>query len=135
MANVLDDLGVRIATAISGTVGTDIFKSTLPPSPDACVSLFESGGLAPEKRFGTKGIEWERPAVQVVVRGAPNDYATARATIQTIYESIAEIETEDLSGTRYYLSNPQQNPFALGVDEQERPTVAFNVLLTKDKNA
>ena len=135
MANVLDDLGVRIATAISGTVGTDIFKSTLPPSPDASVALYETGGLAPEKRFGTKGIEWERPAVQVVVRGAPNDYSTPRATIQTIFESLAEIETEDLSGTRYYLSEPMQNPFALDVDEQDRPSLAFNVILTKDKNS
>jgi len=135
MANVLDDLGVRIATAISGTVGTDIFKSTLPPSPDAAVALYETGGLAPEKRFGTAGIEWERPAVQVVVRGAPNDYATPRATIQTIYENVAEIETEDLSGTRYYLSEPMQNPFALDVDEQDRPSLAFNVILTKDKNS
>ena len=135
MANVLDDLGVRIATAISGTVGTNIFKSTMPPSPDAAVALYETGGLAPENRFGTKGIEWERPAVQIIVRGAPNDYATARATIQTIYESIAEIETEELSGTKNFLSDPQQNPFALNVDEQQRPSVAFNVILTKDKNS
>ena len=135
MANVLDDLGVRIATAISGTVGSNIFKSTMPPSPDAAVALYETGGLAPENRFGTKGIEWERPAVQIIVRGAPNDYATARATIQTIYESIAEIETEELSGTKYFLSDPQQNPFALNVDEQQRPSVAFNVILTKDKNS
>ena len=135
MANVLDDLGVRIATAISGTVGTNIFKSTMPPSPDACVALYETGGQAPEKRFGTKGIEWERPAVQVVVRGAANDYETARATIQTIYENVAEIETEDLSGTRYYLSEPLQNPFALDVDEKERPSLAVNFLLTKDKNS
>jgi len=73
--------------------------------------------------------------VQVVVRGAPNDYATPRATIQTIYENVAEIETEDLSGTRYYLSEPMQNPFALDVDEQDRPSLAFNVILTKDKNS
>ena len=135
MANVLDDLATRIATAISGTVGTNVFKSTMPALPDASVALYETGGLAPENRFGAKGIEWERPAVQVVVRGAPGDYQTARTTCQTIFENVAEIETEDLSGTRYYLSSPQQNPFALDVDEQERPSVAFNVILTKDKNA
>ena len=43
MANVLDDLATRIATAISGTVGTDVFKSILPPEPDAVVSVFETG--------------------------------------------------------------------------------------------
>ena len=135
MANVLDDLATRIATAISGTVGTDVFKSMLPAVPDAAVALYETGGLAPEKRFGSAGVDWERPGVQVVVRGAPGDYQTARTTSQTIFENVAEIETEDLSGTRYYLSDPQQQPFGLAVDEQDRPTVAFNVLLTKDKNA
>jgi hypothetical protein len=134
MANVLDDLATRIATAISGTVGTDVFKSTMPTSPDAAVALYETGGLAPEKRFGAAGVDWERPAVQIVVRGAPGDYETARTTSQTIFENVAEIETEDLSGTRYYLSDPLQNPFALDVDEQDRPSVAFNLLLTKDKN-
>jgi hypothetical protein len=135
MANVLDDLATRIATVISGSVGTDVFKSILPPAPDAVVSLFESGGLAPEKRFGTKGIEWERPAIQIVARGAPDDYATPRATLQTVFESLAEIETEDLSGTRYYLSEPLQQPFALDRDAQSRPSIAFNILLTKDKNS
>ena len=135
MANVLDDLATRIATTISGTVGTDVFKSMMPALPDAAVAIIETGGLAPEKRFGTKGIEWERPAVQIVVRGAPGDYETARTTSQTIFEDVAKIETEDLSGTRYYLSDPLQEPFGLSVDEQDRPTVAFNVSLTKDKNA
>ena len=135
MANVLDDLATRIATTISGTVGTNIFKSKMPVTPDAAVALYETGGLAPEKRFGTKGIEWERPAVQIVVRGAPGDYQTARTTSQTIFEDVAKIETEDLSGTRYYLSDPLQEPFELAVDKQERPTLAFNVILTKDKNA
>ena len=135
MANVLDDLATRIATAISGTVGTDVFKSLLPATPDAAVAVIETGGMAPEKRFGTKGIEWERPAVQVIVRGAPGDYETARTTCQTIFENVAEIETEDLSGTRYYLSEPLQNPFSLDRDEKSRPAVAFNCLFTKDKNS
>ena len=135
MANVLDDLATRIATAISGTVGTNIFKTKMPVLPDAAVTLYLTGGLAPEKRFGSAGIEWERPSVKIDVRGAPEDTETALATSQTIFEDIAEIETEDLSGTRYYLSDPQQQPFQFSVDKQNRPTVGFNVILTKDKNA
>jgi hypothetical protein len=132
VANVLDDLATRIATTISGTVGTNIFKSTMPTTPDAVVALYETGGLAPEKRFGTKGIDWERPAVQVVVRGAPGDYETARTTIQTIFEDVSKIEAENLSSTRFYLSDPLQEPFGLTVDDQDRPTVAFNIIFTKD---
>ena len=135
MANVLDDIATRIATTISGTVGTDVFKSMMPALPDAAVALYETGGLSPEKRFGSKGIDWERPAVQIVVRGAPGDYQTARTTSQSIFEDVSEIETEDLSGTRYHLSDPLQQPFGLNVDEQDRPTVAFNIIFTKDKNA
>ena len=135
MANVLDDLATRVATAISGTVGTDVFKSTMPPTPDACVSLLETGGLAPTRALGTAGIQYERPGVQFLIRGAPNDYATPRPPAQTLIENLATMETEDLSGTRYYLSENLQQVFPLDVDEQERPTLAFNMIFTKDVNA
>jgi hypothetical protein len=135
VANVLDDLATRVATAISGTVGTNIFKSTMPPTPDACVSIIETGGLAPTRAFGTAGIQYERPGIQFLIRGAPNDYETPRTTAQTMFENLATIETEDLSGTRYYLSENLQEPFPLDVDEQERPTIAFNMVFTKDVNA
>ena len=135
MANVLDDLATRVATAMSGTVGTDVFKSMMPPTPDACVALIETGGLAPTRALGTAGIQYERPGVQFLIRGAPNDYATPRATAQTLIENLATIETEDISGTRYYMSENLQQPFPLDVDENARPTIAFNMLFTKDKNA
>ena len=64
-----------------------------------------------------------------------NDYATPRATAQTLIENLATIETEDLSGTRYYMSENLQQPFPLDVDENARPTIAFNMIFTKDKNA
>ena len=132
MANVLDDLAVRIATTISGTVGTDVFKSTMPALPDACVTVMETGGLAPTRALGTAGVQYERPGVQILVRGAPADYETARTTAQTVWENLATIETEDLSGTRYYMSENLQEPFPVNVDEQDRPTVGFNMIFTKD---
>jgi len=135
MANVLDDLATRVATTISGTVGTDVFKSMLPATPDACVALIETGGLAPTRALGTAGIQYERPGVQFLVRGAPNDYQTPRTTAQTLFEDLATIEAEDLSGTRYYISENLQEPFPLDVDENRRPTIAFNMIFMKDKNA
>jgi len=135
MANVLDDLATRCATAISGTVGTDVFKSELPPSPDVCVGLVETGGLAPTRALGTAGIQYERPGIQFLIRGAPNDYQTPRTTAQTLFENLATIETEDLSGTRYYLSENLQGIYPYDVDENHRTTMAFNMLFTKDVNA
>ena len=135
MANVLDDLATRVATAISGTVGTNVVKATMPPTPNACVALYETGGLAPTRAFGTAGIQYDRPGIQFVVRGAPYDYQTARTTAQTIFENLATIETEDLSGTRYYLSENLQEPFPRDVDDLARPYIAFNMIFTKDKNA
>jgi hypothetical protein len=132
MANVLDDLAVRVATVISGTVGTNVFKSTMPSIPDVCVSIIETGGLAPTRALGTAGIQYARPGIQFLIRGAPNDYETPRTTAQTLFENLATIESEDLSGTRYYLSANLQEPFPLDVDAQERPTIAFNMIFTKD---
>ena len=90
VANVLDDLAVRIATVISGTVGTNVFKSTMPALPDACVTVVETGGLAPTRALGTAGVQYERPGVQILVRGAVADYETRLVDGQRQHQNLQE---------------------------------------------
>ena len=49
---LLDDIGDLLTTGSIGTVGSDVFLSLLPDTPDQCVSVFETGGSAPLHTMG-----------------------------------------------------------------------------------
>lgn len=66
---VLDELATHLATQLSLTVGTNLFKGSMPASPDTCVVITEYGGSPPVIGFGnTTGVAIEYPHVQVRVR-------------------------------------------------------------------
>jgi len=132
MATVIDEIGTRLATAISGTLGTNVFQGMMPPTPDVCAAVYETGGLGGIEVLGTAGITFEQPGVQVVFRGNVDDYASARTPAQTAFNNLKTIQTEDLSGTRYDLTTMMQQPFALGPDENGRPRIVFNIIFQKE---
>ena len=135
MANVLIEIGAKLAALGLGTVGTDIFLGELPASPYACGVVYEYGGIAPEKSFSTSTLRFETPAVQVVFRGLPGDYASPRAKAATAFAGLAAIEATTLSGTIYYEITPQQSPFMLTRDENECVLIATNYLCQKEISA
>ena len=55
MATVIDEIGTRLATAISGTLGTNVFQGMMPPTPDVCAAVYETGGLSGIEVLGTAG--------------------------------------------------------------------------------
>ena len=132
MATVIDEIGTRLATAISGTLGTNVFQGMMPPTPDVCAAVYETGGLGGIEVLGTAGITFEQPRVQVVFRGNVDDYASARTPAQTAFNNLKTIQTEHLSGTRYDLTTMMQQPFALGPDENGRPRIVFNIIFQKE---
>jgi|TARA_R110000824_G_scaffold1386_10_gene7084 hypothetical protein len=132
MATVIDEMGTRLATAISGTLGTNVFQSMMPATPNVCAVVYETGGMPGIEVLGTAGITFEQPGVQLVFRGNVQDYESARTPAQTAFNNLKTIQSEDLSGTRYDLATMAQQPFSLGPDEQGRPRVAFNMILQKE---
>lgn len=77
---LLDAIGTILQAAAVGTVGTDIFKGTMPETPDACIAIYEYGSQSPERIMGGVGnmVSCEIPAFQVCVRG-DNEHQTAGA--------------------------------------------------------
>ena len=59
--------------------------------------------------------------IQILVRGAPYDYATARGWAQDIYLSLGHIRNQALSGTYYFWVMPIQSVFKLRDDDYARP--------------
>jgi len=128
----LDELGAYLATEMTLVVGTTIFLGSLPPKPDVCLAIRETGGSPPTGGLGTTGIQYEFPSVQIVVRGAPDDYETPRTTAETAYRKLAEIEAESLSSTAYLMAMPLQSPFFLQQDKNDRLLIAFNAAIEKE---
>jgi hypothetical protein len=106
-----------------------------------CGAVQEFPGLAPEIGFGTGGIQWETPSVQVVFRGAPGDYNGPRLKAEAAYLALAAVGTEVLSagvgGTSAFYHNvhPQGAPSQLVRDDKDRAYIGFTVLCEKEPSA
>lgn len=116
-----------------GTLGT-IVIGEMRPTPDVLGAIYEYGGLSPEHKFGVVGIGYERPSFQLCFRGAPNDYASPRAKAEIAWRALAAVQPGAIpSGTTEYLTiDPQQSPFSLGKDENNRYEIACNFWVVKE---
>jgi hypothetical protein len=132
---VLEEVGAFLAAAGLGVIGADLFLGKLPNDPPACGAVYEYGGFAPEGQFGASGIRHETPAIQVVFRGEPHDYAGPRAKAKTAFVALTNVETQSLSGTFYHWIHAQQSPFLLQRDDAERTLIACNYLCEKEPSA
>ena len=134
---LLDDLGQYLQTEGLGTLGTTLFLGGLPvdapnvATPDAITALVETPGFAPQYVHTPVGVSWEQPVVQILTRGAPYDYATARTWAQDIYLALGRIRNEQLSGTYYFWVSPLQSVFELRTDDYARPIMSFQVRVGK----
>lgn len=129
---LLDEIATKLAALGCGTVGTTIYKGAMPATPDACCTIYETPGLAPEYSFGEAAPTQETPGIQVVFRGAPDDYATPRALAQTAFDGLSAVMVESLSGTAYHWIQPTGSPFLFRRDENRRPYIAINFLAERE---
>jgi hypothetical protein len=134
---LLADLGDYLSSGGCGTLGTDLFRGQMPPTPDAAVCLYETGGVAPIYSMGNTAGQAvvERPRVQVVVRGEQYGYEAARAIAQKAWLLLDKLPSRTINATRYLWGSCAQSPFLMQVDEQGRPWLAFNADLMKDMSS
>ena len=80
------------------TMGSDLFVSSEPTSPANCVTLYDTGGVAPRQDYD--GDTWiSYPSVQVRVRNAA--YLTGAKVMSDLRAVLKQIVHVSLSGTRY----------------------------------
>lgn len=131
--SLLAEVGMHLASLGLGTVATSIFLGHMPDAPSVCCSLHEYGGAPAELGFGVAGVQFEHPGLQVRFRGEPRDYEAPRANAESAYRGLAAVQAQTLGspGTYYHLVVPQQSPYLLERDGQERCVIACNFLVTK----
>jgi len=129
---LLDELGAWLAAAPQsiGVAGTDLFLGSTPDSPDACTTVREYAGEAPERTLGPS-TAYEQPRIQIVCRAGKDDYAAARTKAEAVYKVIDKAELT-LSGVHYLRIEPLQSPFTIGRDENDRWLIGFNASVMKE---
>lgn len=133
MANVLTEVGTYLASQLSLTQGTTLFLGGIPETPDVMLAIQEYPGEAGDYQFGAAGLRWEYPRIQIVCRGAPNDYSTPRDQAASAHTALAAISVSSLTGTEYLLAMPLQPPNGiLGQDDSGRWRISFNCRVWKE---
>ena len=131
--SVLTDIGTYLNDASISTqdltLGTNLFLGRLPETPDNCVGVIQTAGVAPTDTFGTSFPPLETQGLQTLVRATT--YATAEALAVELMKSLASVANQTLTSTLYLKIEAQQSPFALERDNQERLVMSCNFLVTK----
>lgn len=126
--SVLEAIGNYVDTNNSSlTLGVNLFLSKMPQAPDACVAIFEYEGMPPIENFGEGGFSISRPSVQIMVRGAREDYVGARDLAETLRVQVSSISNTILSSVGILRIASMGSIMPLGVDELERPVIVFNM--------
>lgn len=121
-------------TAASLTTGYEVVRGKMPATPDKVIALTEGGGSGQQRFLGdTPPIE--EPTLQVLVRGAADDYDGPRLTIERIYQALSGYGGLTLSSVSYLSFTPLQPPFPLRRDNNQRVEFAVNFLVQKGLSA
>ena len=134
MATILESVGDFLqntssafgAHASQGTLGTNIFLAVLPDDPDACVAIYENAGSSPTFTMGTGGIRIDYPMLQIICRGAREDYPTTRDKAEAIRILLASVLEQSVSGVHIMRVEPMGSINLLGVDPKYRPLISVN---------
>jgi hypothetical protein len=131
-STILEAIGSKLQTDGIGTLGTNIFLSLMPDTPDVCVAVYEYAGLAPLDTFGASvTVALDRPSIQVMTRASRNDYVTGRDKAVDVRNSLAKISNQSLSGIQILRIAPTSAINSVGLDEKDRPlaTISFTAVV------
>ena len=130
---VLDDIGAYMVTNVTDTtltLGTNLFLGRMPTDPNTCVAIYETGGNDPTDVFGANTAPpIENAGVMCHTRAAA--YSDCQSLAVDIMKTLSKVINETLTSTYYYKVEPEQSPFGLERDEQERMVFSCNFTAVK----
>ena len=125
------DIAAYLAAKGRGTLASTIFVNDKPGSPDALIAVLGYAGQPPE---WTNTNKYDRPSVQVLIRGAKNAAGAARTLAETIYQDLDGVTNTTLSGTFYQrIEAAQSGPTPMGKDENGRIEYVLNFYTSKTR--
>ena len=133
MSEILDVIGSALQTAGVGTLGSTIFLSRSPASPDAVVTIYETGAGYPlYTQWNTSGAALIVANIQVVARATREDYQAARSKITDAIAALEALSNSTISGIVILRVEQVGTPSPLGLDDNDRPRVAMTFAVAYD---
>jgi len=126
-----------ISQGIGTTLDVDVFLGKMPATPDVAVALFEYGSLPAQPNLSGGGaspgtlIRYEFPRIQILVRGVKDDYSGPWTVAKNARKAMLAIQNQTLSGTYYISALPENGPFFLRRDTNDRVEFAANYQVEK----
>jgi len=106
------------------TFAVDLFISQMPDQPGDCVAVFDGPGEPANPTY-----TYERPHVQIVVRGPMGSYRATHIRAQDIRNSLNGRYEETWGGVRYIGIWALGDIIPLSEDETGRPRFSMNFRL------
>jgi len=121
MAVVIDDVAQYLADNSIGTLGTNLFKSFVPSSPDSCVTVLDTGGTKPDMDLPTKS-----PTFQIYIRST--SYSAGKSKLDSVRALLHQVANENLvaNQTYFYYILALAEGGHLGRDENGRDLFSIN---------
>lgn len=103
----------------------------MPAEPDFVLKLGHAGGPSPTEKNPPGGGALPRYSqVQVVARGDRYGGAAARAKIQQVFDAWHNLPRTVLGSTQVIGARVFSDVIALGLDDNRRPELALNFIIT-----
>lgn len=109
-------------SALGLEFGTNLFISEMPMTPDQCVVLYDTGGFNSEVNY-----IYERPTVQIRVRGNRGVYDSTYDLIKDIKDLLHGLTNEEINSARYIGIWIEGDVLSLGYDDNQRIMFSVNL--------
>lgn len=119
---LIEEIADYLVTKAIGTKGTDIFLQVQPDSPAKCITIYDTGGFAPDNELPIKD-----PTIQVISRA--EDYITAKQKALDVYTQLHKLANVTLTTSYIYLIEAMQEPGSIGRDPADNFEVSCNYRL------
>jgi len=121
--SLIDDIAQHLHNQGVGSLGTNLFKSYTPESPDACVTVLDTGGVEPDRDLPT-----EDPTFQVFIRSS--SYAAGKTKLDAVRTALHQQENTQLglgsSASYFYYIFAIAEGGHLGRDDVGRDIFSIN---------
>lgn len=124
---IINDLATYLTTQTDLVLGTSLYLSHQPESPDEVVAIYDTGGVEPDRYLPTAD-----PTVQILVRA--NDYETAHDRAQEIAGILHGLTNQEIGDYYVYYIFLLGEPAHIGRDKRERDEYTLNLHLKIRRN-
>jgi hypothetical protein len=124
-----DIMSILTAAGIVSSANADdwfVVGDDMPDTPDRAVRVVDSGGPPPVLALGGV-VSYDRPRVQIVVRGKREDKRATEAKARQLRDELHGLENEIWSGARYIAIWAQGDIIEMGKDENGRTLYSINL--------